>query len=121
VHDLLEPANSNDHDVPFWHFWPHKGSEEWIEYAFAQPEEVSTVEVYWFDDSGLGECRVPKSWQVQYWQDEKWKPVYTTDAYTVKPDQYNRVFFETVHTRKLRLLIQAQPQFAGGVHEWRIQ
>jgi uncharacterized protein len=121
VHDLLEPANSNDHDVPFWHFWPHKGTEEWIEYEFAQPEEVSTVEVYWFDDTGVGECRVPKSWKIQYWEDDKWKPVWTTDAYAVNPDKFNSVVFETVRTRKLRLLIQSQPQLAGGIHEWRIQ
>lgn len=121
VHDLLEPASSNDHNVPFWHFWPHKGTEEWIEYGFAQPEEVSTVEVYWFDDTGIGECRVPKSWKIQYWEDDKWKPVYTTDAYTIAPDRFNRVIFETVRTRKLRLLVQSQPQFAGGIHEWRIR
>ncbi len=121
VHDLLEPASSNDHNIPFWHFWPHKGTEEWIEYGFAQPEEVSTVEVYWFDDTGIGECRVPKSWKIQYWEDDKWKPVYTTDAYTIAPDRFNRVIFETVRTRKLRLLVQSQPQFAGGIHEWRIR
>jgi hypothetical protein len=121
VNDLLEPRNSNDHSVPYYHWWAHKGTTEWIQYTFPKEEEVSTVEVYWFDDTGVGECRVPKSWRILYKEGDSWKPVYTTDTYGVKKDTYNKVVFETVKTTAVRLEIQSQENFAGGIHEWRIK
>jgi DUF1680 family protein len=121
VHDLLEPQSSGDHEVPFFHWWPHKGTKEWVQYDFRQPEEVSMVEIYWFDDTGIGECRVPQSWRILYQLGNDWKPVYTTDGYGTEKDRYNRVVFETVRTAAIRLEIQSQPDFAGGIHEWRIR
>ncbi len=121
ANDLLEPGSSGDHDVPFFHWWPHKGTQEWIEYDFGEPQEVSTVEVYWFDDTGRGQCRVPASWKVLYLVDDEWKPVWTEEPYGVELDRFNRVVFETVHTARLRLEIQSQEGWAGGIHEWRVK
>ncbi|MFC1724175.1 beta-L-arabinofuranosidase domain-containing protein [candidate division KSB1 bacterium] len=121
VNDLLEPKSSNDHEVPFFHWWPHKGTKEWVRYDFEKPEEVSTVEVYWFDDTGRGECRPPESWKILYMVNNEWKPVYTTGSYSVAKDRYNKVVFETVKTSSIRLEIQSKPDFAGGIHEWRIK
>ncbi len=121
VSDRLEPRSSIDHDVPFFHWWPHKGTTEWIQYDFSQPAEVSSVEVYWFDDTGRGECRLPLSWRILYRNGASWKPVYSEDAYGVDKDRFNRVVFETVHTSALRLEIRSRPDFAGGIHEWRIK
>lgn len=121
VNDQLEPGSSIDHDVPFFHWWPHKGTEEWIQYDFESPGEVSIVEVYWFDDTGRGECRPPESWKIMYKSGDRWRRVYTTDAYGVEKDQYNRIVFETVKTTALRLEIQSRPDFAGGIHEWRVK
>jgi hypothetical protein len=55
VNDQSEPRSSSDPDSSFFHWWPEKGSTEWIEYAFGQPSRVSEVQVYWFDDTGSGE------------------------------------------------------------------
>lgn len=121
VHDLLEPQRSDDHEVPIFHWWPHKGTCEWVQYDFNQPEEISMVEIYWFDDTGSGECRVPQSWRILYRVGNDWKPVYTTDIYGVEKDRYNQVIFETVRTAAIRLEIQSQPDFAGGILEWRIR
>lgn len=121
VNDQLEPQSSIDHDVPFYHWWPHKGTSEWIQYDFSQVSEVSTVEVYWFDDTGIGECRLPASWRVLYLEDGVWKPVWTEEAYGVEKDTWNRVVFETVRTAAVRLEIRSQDDWAGGIHEWRIQ
>jgi len=117
IHDQREPQSSIDHEVPFFHWWPNKGTKEWVQYDFMQPEEVSIVEVYWFDDAGIGECRVPQSWKILYRLGGEWKPVYTEDLYGVDRDKYNKVLFETVKTTALRLEIQSQPDFAGGIHE----
>ncbi len=121
VNDLLEPASSIDHEVPYFHYWPHKGTTEWIQYDFKKPEEVSTVEVYWFDDTGIGECRVPKSWRILYLEDGKWRPVYTPGSNGIQKDRFNEVVFETVRTTSLRLEIQSQDNWAGGVHEWKVK
>lgn len=121
VNDLLEPASSGDHDVPYFHWWPHKGTQEWIQYDFPRPEEVSTVEVYWFDDTGRGECRLPASWRVMYREDGRWKPVYSPDPYPIQIDSFNTIVFETVHTTSLRLSIHSQDEWAGGIHEWKVR
>jgi len=121
VNDQLEPRSSIDHDVPFYHWWPHKGTSEWIQYDFPQVSEVSTVEVYWFDDTGIGECRVPASWRVLYLEDGVWKPVWTEEAYGVEKDTWNQVVFETVRSPAVRLEIRSREGWAGGIHEWRIQ
>lgn len=121
VNDLMEPESSIDHEAPYYHWWPHKGTTEWIQYDFKQPEEVSMAQVYWFDDTGMGECRVPRSWRMLYWEDEKWRPVYTTGSYEIAKDRFNEVVFETVRTKSLRLEIQSQDGWAGGIHEWKVQ
>jgi len=121
VHDQLEPQSSIDHEVPYFHWWPHKGTREWIQYDFPKRAEVSTVEVYWFDDTGMGECRLPQSWRILYKEGSRWIPVYTADAYSVKKDVYNKVVFEAVRTDALRLEIQSQPGFAGGIQEWKVK
>lgn len=121
IHDQMKPQNSIDHEVPFFHWWNHKGTKEWVQYDFHQPEEVSTVEVYWFDDTGIGECRIPQSWKIFYKLGDEWKPVYTEDVYGVEKDRFNKVVFETVKTTALRLEIQSQPDFAGGIHEWIVR
>jgi len=121
VNDLLEPVSSIDHEVPYFHWWPHKGTTEWIQYDFKKPEEVSTVKVYWFDDTGMGECRVPKSWRVLYLEEGKWRPMYTPGSYGIQKDRFNEVVFETVRTTSLRLEIQSQEGWAGGIHEWKVK
>ncbi len=121
VNDQIEPKSSADESIPFYHCWPNKGTTESVQLDFPNPSEVSGIEVYWFDDTGKGECRVPRSWKVMYKVGESWVPVYTTDAWGVAKDQYNRVTFETVKTSSLRVDIQSQPGFAVGIHEIKLQ
>lgn len=118
--DQLEPRSSDDHSNPFFHWWPRKGTLEWVQYDFQKPEEVSVAEVYWFDDTGIGECRTPQSWRLLHKDGDEWKPVVTSDAYAVEKDKYNRVTFDKVRTSGLRLEVQLQPRWAAGIHEWRV-
>lgn len=119
--DQREPARSNDHDVPRMTWWDHKGSSEWVQYDFAGPARVSAVEVYWFDDTGQGQCRVPASWELQYREGETWKPVDAKGTPGVAKDQYNRLEFEPVDTDALRIAVQLQPDVSGGILEWRVE
>jgi hypothetical protein len=120
VHDQDEPRSSRDATSSFFHWWPEKGSTEWIEYELEKPGTVSTVEVYWFDDSGSGECRAPVSWRVLYKDGGEWNPVETADAYGVEKDRYNKVTFKPVTTSALRLEVTLQPQWSAGIQEWKV-
>ncbi len=121
VNDRLEPDASGDHKVPFFHWWPRKGTVEWAQYEFDGPHEVSQVEVYWFDDTGRGECRVPASWRVVYRDGDEWRPVFTTGEYGAELDRFNEVVFETVRTDAIRIEVTLQEGFSTGIHEWKVK
>lgn len=120
VNDNLVPASSDDHSIPRMTWWGHRGSKEWIAMEFAKPHTFTKAEIYWFDDTGRGECRVPASWQLFYKDGDRWQAVETAGEYGVARDQYNMVTFEPVRTTALRIEVQLQPDYSGGVLEWRL-
>ena len=98
LNDQHEPKTSGDHSNRYLHWWPSKGTKQWVQYDFAKPARVSAVEVYWFDDTGVGECRLPKSWQLFYREKDQWKPVANPSGYGCRMDRYNRTTFDPVET-----------------------
>ncbi|MBI1913393.1 MAG: glycoside hydrolase family 127 protein [Planctomycetes bacterium] len=118
--DGLLPRNSGDHSIPRMTWWDHRGTAEWVQYDFGKPLEVSGVEVYWFDDTGKGQCRVPASWRVVYRKDGRWLPVEGAGGYGVDKDRFNKVAFKPVKTDALRLEVKLQEHFSGGILEWRV-
>ncbi|MBK7406112.1 MAG: glycoside hydrolase family 127 protein [Phycisphaerales bacterium] len=121
IADGVSPANSADRSIPRHTFWPNRGTKEWLQAGFDAPRRVASVSVYWFDDSGSGQCRVPASWRLLYRQGDQWKPVATSDAFGVARDDCNTVTFEPVTTDAMRIEVQLQPGFSGGVLEWSIE
>jgi uncharacterized protein len=121
VNDQRRPKNSGDEAGGFFHWWPHQGTTEWIQYDFQQKENVSRVEVYWFDDTGRGNCRNPESWRVLYKDAEQWKPVNNPSAYETKLNRLNTLTFDPVETTALRLEVKLKPKFSTGVIEWTVK
>jgi len=121
MNDQQEPSSSADHGIPRFTWWDHRGTAEWVQYEFAKPQKVSSVEVYWFDDTGRGQCRVPKSWKLLYRAAGKWKPVATTGPFGTARDKYNRVEFDPTTTDAIRLEVQLQGEFSGGILEWKVK
>jgi uncharacterized protein len=119
--DQWDPTTSNDHAHPYLHWWPNKGTQEWVQYDFDMPAIVEAVDVYWFDDTGQGECRVPASWRAFYQAGNAWTPVQNLGPYGVEKDRYNKVKFRPVRTKALRLEIQLQKDFSAGILEWRVE
>jgi DUF1680 family protein len=120
LNDGGTPKSSGDHDIPRMTWWDHKGTAEWLGYRFDKPCEITEVGVYWFDDAGIGRCRVPAEWHL-FWKDStEWKPVKLTGCsrYGTALDQFNRVTFEPVRTRALRMEVRLQDGFSGGVLKW---
>ena len=116
--DEDEPENSRDGHVSRCTFWPHKGTEEWLQITFPKKRKVSTVSVYWFDDTPTGGCKVPENWELEYKDNGKWKdfPVYITDDYRDFKDQYNVVHAgKEFETDALRIKIKLQKGFSSGI------
>ncbi len=120
LNDQREPKSSDDHSNRYLHWWPRKGTKEWVQYDFAKPARVSAVEVYWFDDTGTGECRLPKSWELFYREKGQWKPVANPSEFGCDADCYNRAIFDAVESDGLRLEVQLPEGFSSGIHEWRV-
>jgi hypothetical protein len=121
LNDGILPASSGDQSIPRFTWWNHKGTDEWVQYDFKSPQDVSGVEVYWFDDTGRGECRIPASWRVLYRDGESWKPVEADTAGGVARDQFNAMSFKKVNTTAMRLAVKLQTRFSGGILEWRVK
>jgi DUF1680 family protein len=120
LNDGIAPKASNDQTIPRMTWWDHAGTTEWVAYAFDEPRRLTWSEVYWFDDTGVGQCRVPARWRLLWKNGQSWEPVKTTSTYGVSRDQFNRVDFEAVETRELRLEVDLQAGFSGGILEWRV-
>ena len=101
-------------------WWDHKGTAEWVQYEFAKPARVSSVEVYWFDDEGVGSCRVPQSCTLTWFDGAQWQPVTHLSGIDVAKDRFNRATFDAVTASSLRLEVQLQPNYSGGILEWRV-
>jgi len=121
LQDGLEPANSNDHNIPRFTWWDHRGTREWVQLDFPQSRKVSAVEVYWFDDTGNGQCRLPASWHLYYRDGGGWKEIAQATAVPAKADKWNAASFPEVETQALRIEVQLQPGFSGGLLGWRAE
>ncbi len=120
MNDLIDPENSADQDVPRMTWWDHHGTKEWVQYEFSKATAVSSIEVYWFDDLGAGGCRVPASWSLSWRDGNEWRPVQAKTPYTVSKDRMNILKFDTITTQALRIDVQLQDHFSGGILEWRV-
>jgi DUF1680 family protein len=121
IHNLRDPERSSDAGTGYAHWWPKKGTAEWVQYDFASPVTLSETSVYWFDDTGEGECRVPSSWKVLYREGDRWVPVKSVGAFGTAKDKFNGIRFAAVRTTSLRLEVQLPEGFSAGIQEWRVR
>lgn len=120
INDSIEPKSSGDQPAALCHWWPHKGTEEWAQYTWPKPVTASGAKVYWFDDTGRGECRLPASWRIEFLDDNQWKSVAVRGDYPVVKDQWCEVAFAPIKTTALRLAVKLPAGWAAGVHEWKV-
>jgi DUF1680 family protein len=123
LNDGKLPKSSGDHGIPRMTWWDHKGTTEWVAYRFRKPRKLSSAAVYWFDDTGRGQCRVPASWRLLWRDGKEWKPCKLTgkSAFGTAFDRFNKVTFEPVRTRELRLEVRLKRDFSGGILEWQVK
>ena len=123
LNDGKLPASPGDGTIPRMTFWDHRGSAEWLEMDFGRPRKLSKARVYWYDDSGRGSCRVPKSWRLVMKDGTDWKPVTLAAGSDLRigKDAFSEIAFEPIESSVLRLEIQMQQAFSAGVLEWQVE
>lgn len=122
IADQLEPSNSNDHSIPYYHWWPKKNSTEWIQYDFAKEEEISISKIYWFDDEPIGGgCRIPESYKLYFLDGSDWKLVNNKNEYKVAKDKLSEIIFDKVKTKGIRIEVKLPENYASGIFEWVIK
>ncbi|MCD4736692.1 MAG: glycoside hydrolase family 127 protein [Bacteroidales bacterium] len=121
LNDQVNPRNSSDHVIPRFTFWSHKGTKEWVQYDFKEKTSIAYIHVYWFDDGPNGGCRIPESWNALYLKDGEWKEVSKHGNYPVKKDVLNTIEISPVTTSAVKLEIQLQEGYSGGILEWKIE
>lgn len=117
VADQFEPANSNDHTWPYYHWWPNKDKWEWIQLDFKERQKISKVRVYWFDDGPFGGCRIPDEYEVLYSAGGAMRKVESITPVTVVKDSWNVVEFKPVFATGVQLRVKLNKDFASGIHE----
>lgn len=119
IRDQLLPAGSNDHNLPFFHWWPHSNQTEWISYTFDKPYTISKSRIFWFSDGGG--CKAPLRWRLYYDKDGKWEPVENKNEYGIQLNIINTTDFEPVTTTAVKIEVDLPEDCASGVHEWIIE
>lgn len=118
VKDQNVPTDSADSSKLQLDFWPHSGTTEWVQFDWNEPHELSSVKVYWFDDTGRGACRLPKDWRILYGDaDSQFQPVKHRGAYGTENDRFNKVEFQRVTTSAIKLEIDLQKERSAGIQE----
>jgi hypothetical protein len=121
LNDQIEPTSPSEADIPFFRWDDHKGTQEWVQYNFDGPKQVSSAEVYWAEGSeGDQKWAPPASWVLQYQDGSEWKNVHSTDVYGVASRTFNQVRFEPVTASALRLGAQLPQNATAGIYEWRV-
>ncbi|MBQ8487097.1 MAG: glycoside hydrolase family 127 protein [Prevotella sp.] len=122
INDRLVPKDENDRSIPYTHWWPKKGTTEWLSYEFPQESNVQSATVYWYDDGPWGGCRVPQSWRILYLNAQgEWLPVTGADHYPTDKGTACTVSFDPVRTKALRLEIVLPIDNSAGLFEWSIK
>ena len=119
INDGIEPESSGQQPKALAHTWPHKGGEEWFQYTWETEMAVSGVAIYWFDDTGRGEIRLPESWKLQAMQNGEWQDV-PLDVAPIALDEWCEVAFDKVTTTSVRIVVKQQDRWATGIHEWKV-
>ena len=118
ITDQLLPHRRFDNTVPYFHWWPKKGSLEWVQFDF--PEETSAAEtaIHWFEDVNTGGCRIPKECRLLYREGAEWRPVEGEFSHGDAGVPVSTLKFGPLLTDGLRLEVQLEGGFSAGVVEW---
>lgn len=114
VNDGFTPANSNDKSHGAYGNWNNPNSTQWVQYDWTTTYQVTSIEVYWFDDGGG--VRVPTTANVEYWNGATWV---TLAAIPKVINTFNVASFSSVALSRMRVSMLNTTQ-STGILEWRV-
>ncbi|MBN1764617.1 MAG: HEAT repeat domain-containing protein [Sedimentisphaerales bacterium] len=121
ANDQIMPGDEPYGRIPFQSWWWRKSSREWLQYDFDKKAKISRVEIYWYDDSGVGINRMPQSWNLEYRnQNGQFQPVQDVSNYGTEMNKLNITTFTPVETDALRLNVKCRQFYTAGILEWRV-
>ena len=122
ISDGMIPKDENDRSIPYFNWWPQKGTYEWITYDFPQKISISESIIYWFDDSPWGGCRVPENLKLYYKNEyNKWENIEITNNYIIEKSSPTKIQFKDVITNGIKLEVKLKDNFSSGIMEWIVK
>ena len=116
VNDGFIPANSDDTSKGAYGNWNNPNSIQWVAYEWFEYQNISSTEVYWYDDNGG--VLTPTTAYVEYWSRETNEWINVGDIPLVK-DAWNQLNIENdIVTNKLRVSMLNSSQ-STGILEWK--
>lgn len=116
--DGLLPGQLGDDELPRFTWWDHKGTTEWVQYDFPTERTFSQTQVYWYDDTGRGACRVPASWRILYLEGSEWKEAQGRGAFGIAKGSMNTVDLVPFKAKSVRIEAKLREGFSSGILEW---
>jgi hypothetical protein len=119
VTDQLLPKLARDRSIPVFHLYPQRGTREWVQLNFRNPQTISRATVYWYEDAHPRGCRLPAEWRITYLADGQWNDLQT--ATIARGETVTTLEFTPVHAEGARLEMLLQSEFSAGIYEWVIE
>ena len=119
VADGTRTEGLRDASIPRLTWWDHRGTEEWIQAEFEQSRTVDRGERLLVRRYRGRSCRLPAGWRLEYRQGDRWQAVDGSPLPSAATNT-TRSSSRAVPTRALRLIVQLQPGFSGGILEWQV-
>src|ERR1700735_4456045 len=117
----FEPSTSHDIGAARYTWTAKKGSSEWVEYDFDQPQSIHSADVFWAADAGRRiNTQLPVCWKGQYKGSDDWKDVQHEEQSPIAADTFNHTTFEPVTTTGIRLQVQLETDATAGLLQWRL-
>lgn len=114
VNDGYTPANSNDKSHGAYGNWNNPNTIEWVQYDWTQTYQVTSVEVYWFNDGGG--VLTPTTAYLEYWNGATWVNLGNIPKVT---NAFNVLSFTGVSLSRIRVSMLNTTQ-STGILEWRV-
>ena len=117
----FEPTTSADIGATRFTWTGKKGTTEWVEYDFDQPQSIRSAEVFWAADAGRRiNTKLPAAWKVLYETADGWAEVQQENQTPIAADAFNQTSFQPVSTTGVRVQVQLQPDATAGLLQWRL-
>jgi DUF1680 family protein len=94
---------------------PRLGTQ-WLQYEWAQPVQVNSIGVYWWNYSNT--LRLPQAYRIQYWDGSRFVPVKHPKGLGLVNNQLNTTSFDEISTTKLRLELDSSDRYTSTLMEW---